>query len=665
MVVRGLTRHESYEAIFSTARHASLLPWWQGKQNTKVPSSKDALKKTFFLKHAHMIDKPTIARVKAQADIVEVIGERVALAPSGGGFKGLCPFHAEKTPSFTVSPAKSMYHCFGCGQGGSVIDFVMTSMGWNFAEALTHLAQRYGVDLPNQKKADSPFWQASKALEMALGYYQQLLLNSPQAKGVRHYLEQRGFALKDWEAFELGYALDGWSGLLDEAKHQRIGQKACIDAGLARINQRGTAYDFLRHRVIFPIFSHLKHPIAFAGRALEKNPQAKYLNTPDTQHYRKSEVLFGLPQAMEALRKSKQALIVEGYLDVLRMHQRGFDTALATCGTALTPKHIHLLKRWVNKVVLMFDGDVAGVKAALHCGGFLLDAGLAARVAVLPQGQDPDDFLRQHTPSEMQAVLQAAQPLLEWTIHSLLQQNGNSLEGKQHAWQALVPMLQRVQNLVIRDGAIQHAAEYLGLRAEVLVEQLGKTPMAVQVRTHRPLQPSSQRPEVFDHANTPQREAQNPWQKKSDAEGTALCLLLQCRELLPFASQNLDPEALLFKPYQVLYGKMLQIEDADFAEMDEEILLEKLGSAAPQARALLMDWRIATGVKAIQHPKAAFKQSLYQIQKNAHVHAIRQATRQILTLEKDENALNAYLREKRAISQKNHALRPPNPSRPG
>jgi DNA primase len=258
----------------------------------------------------------------------------VRLIPSGSNFKGLCPFHSEKTPSFTVSPQKGMYHCFGCGAGGSAIDFVMASERLSFPEAVRALAGRLGIALEEREPAgEGP--RGREALAAARGYYHDLLLQRPEAESARRYLAGRGFDEDDWRAFALGFALDDWQGLIRHAQRAGFAEEDLLAAGLVRRSTSGRLYDLLRKRVTFPIADATRHCIAFGGRVLDPLEQPKYLNTPETAYYHKSRVLFGLAEGQEALRKERTALLVEGYLDVIRLHQGGFAQAVATCGVAL------------------------------------------------------------------------------------------------------------------------------------------------------------------------------------------------------------------------------------------------------------------------------------------------------------------------------------------
>ncbi|MDH5751967.1 MAG: DNA primase, partial [Deltaproteobacteria bacterium] len=359
------------------------------------------------------LNREVVNQVKERADIVQVVGERVALSPSGDGYMGLCPFHPEKTPSFRVSPSRRMFHCFGCSAGGSVIDFVMHSENMEFGEAVESLAARFGVALPSRGQTAAGD-RAVEVLEAARKYYSGLLLSSPLAEGARSYLSGRDFSRTGWEAFSLGFAPEGWQNFCDHARRLGFSESDLLASGLARRGKSGSLYDMLRKRVVFPILNEQGRPIAFGGRIIDPADQPKYLNTPETRLYQKSRVLFGFSLGREQFRKTRRALLTEGYLDVIRLHEHGFTEAVATCGTALSADHLKLLERHVRSAVLVFDGDDAGIKAALRSAPLFLERGLEARVCLLPDGQDPDDFLRKNGPQAFQALLEESGPLLEF-----------------------------------------------------------------------------------------------------------------------------------------------------------------------------------------------------------------------------------------------------------
>ena len=348
-------------------------------------------------------------RVLAATDLVRLIGEHVQLRPKGREFAGLCPFHDDKNPSMQVSPQKQIYKCFSCGAGGTVFDFVMGYHKLTFPEAMKMLADRAGIELtpfkpgkggsaPNPQSADRRKRLLS-ANELALAFF-QAQLQSPAGKAARDYLVDRGVSDEMIEQFQLGYAPHSWHALSEEVAAKRWDKPAFENAGLIASGNRGL-YDKLRHRLIFPISDDMGRAIAFGGRTLPGNElddptvDAKYLNSPETLLFNKSRTLYGLDLAKKAIIDAKTAVIVEGYTDVIACHQHGRRNVVAALGTAFTPEHATKLRRFCEKVVLVFDGDAAGHKAADRAVEVLLTSEIDVAVVILPEGQDPDELLSQ------------------------------------------------------------------------------------------------------------------------------------------------------------------------------------------------------------------------------------------------------------------------------
>lgn len=511
--------------------------------------------------------RDTIAAVKERADIVEVIGERVRLAPSGANFVGLCPFHGEKTPSFHVSPSRGSYHCFGCQAGGSVIDFVMNSDNLSFPEAVTALAERYGVPLPDNGRGEGG-GRSLAALACAQDYYQDLLLRRPEGEAARRYLSGRGFTEPDWEAFGLGCALEQWQGFTQHGRSQGFGEEDLQATGLVRSGS-GRLYDLLRNRVMFPIANDSGRPIAFAGRSIDPLDEPKYLNIPETRHYHKKQVLFGMPQAREALRQSRRALLVEGYLDVMRLHQHGFGGALATCGTALTEGHLKALSRHADRSVLLFDGDEPGVKAALRCAPLFLNQGLEARVVLLPDGLDPDDFLLTRGAEGLSELLEEASPLLEFLVFQMLRRNGNTHAGKERTVEALVPVLAQVAKPAARDLAVRFLSDLLGVRSESVTVAVERASAPRKAST------SAAAPLFGGREERHQRRV--------------LRLLLEEPALLAPAREMLQPSDMTDPESRTLLERLYGFADEEYARMNPGRMEEMFPELAPAIRGLLLE----------------------------------------------------------------------------
>ncbi len=376
-----------------------------------------------------------VERVREAADIVEVIGEHVSLKRAGASYKGLCPFHSEKTPSFVVSPGRQAFYCFGCNEGGDVFSFVMRYHGLDFGEAVRQLAARYQVPLPAGRLAGGGSGQGRlrAALEevtrQAARIYHAFLRQSPQAEVARRYLAGRGIPWAVAERFLLGYAPDEWRFIAS-----RLGgafpPEMLVKAGLLVAREKGgRPYDRFRNRLLCPVFQLTGAVAGFGGRILGDG-QPKYLNTDKTLLFDKSRLLFGLYQNREAIRKARRALVVEGNFDLLALAAAGIDIAVAPLGTALTRQQIRLLRGYVDEVVLLFDGDAAGRKAAMRCLPLFLAEMVEVRVALLPEGEDPDSFVRAAGRQGLEEVVAGAQELSAYAYEFLVQRHGTSVTGK-------------------------------------------------------------------------------------------------------------------------------------------------------------------------------------------------------------------------------------------
>lgn len=421
-------------------------------------------------------------QVRARADIVEVVSEFVALRPAGRSYKGLCPFHQERTPSFTVSPERQLFYCFGCGAGGNVFTFLMKIQGLRFPEAVLRVAERVGMAAEVERVLRGgagpggaaahreALWEVQ---ERAAAWFAERLWKDPGAEGARRYLARRGVTAQVARDFRLGYAPDEWHALeralgADPRQLERL-----REAGLVVQREDGRHYDRFRGRLIFPIADLQGRVVGFGGRALVEGQEPKYLNSPESPVYRKSQVLYGLDRALAAIRRSGRAVVVEGYMDVLAMHQYGLQEAVATCGTSLTPEHGRLLARFVRQVVVAYDADAAGQVGALRSLQQLRAAGLDVRVAVLPPGHDPDSLLRQEGRPAMEAVLEEARGVWEFAVEQALA--GAQLDspaGKAAAVANVLPILLEVPDAVEQEALVEQVAGRLGVPARAVRREM-------------------------------------------------------------------------------------------------------------------------------------------------------------------------------------------------
>lgn len=398
--------------------------------------------------------------LKSRADIVSVVSEHVVLRKMGRSHKGLCPFHKEKTPSFTVRHDPPVFHCFGCGAGGDVVEFVKLKEGLSFKDAIESLARRFGVPLPETREEtpeDRMRGEVEPVLEAAARQFEQFFW-ADAGRRAREYLQGRRFSDKTLRFIRAGAARDAWEDLVRVLKVQ-FREELIEMAGLAIRGQRGL-YDRFRNRAIFPILSDRGRVVAFGARALDPADEPKYLNSPEGPVYQKSRTLYGLSWAKEEIRKTGRAIVMEGYLDVARSIEAGVISAVAPCGTALTPLQARLLKRQAPRAVLCFDGDDAGVKATKRSIEIFLDEKMDVRVVSLDSGHDPDTFIREKGREAFLARIEAADPAIEWLARIAARENDiESPAGKAAYMNSLLPSLSRIESGVERAAWIPRIAQ--------------------------------------------------------------------------------------------------------------------------------------------------------------------------------------------------------------
>ncbi len=396
--------------------------------------------------------------IRQRINIVDVISEYVSLKPGGKSLKGLCPFHAEKTPSFTVSEEFQSFHCFGCGEHGDVFTFLMKIENLTFPEVLERLAKRAGVELERFEGHEvSRKDQLAKVNTLAAAYYSSLLKRSSAALG---YLRERGLADQTIEQFHLGFAAPAWDGLLRHLTERRVDLNLAAEAGLIVKNDRGGYYDRFRQRIIYPILDIQERIIGFGGRALG-DEQPKYLNSPETPLFSKTKSLYGLNLARKGISDSDCAIVVEGYMDVIAVHQAGFSHCVATLGTALTLEHIGVLSRYTKKVVLAYDADSAGMNAALKGAAMFDEAECDVRIARFPKGDDPDSLLRKGHVSEFSAAISGALPIMDYKLRVVLERHDLSgPTGRASMLKEAVHLLSDVRTGMDREKYIVSLAKY-------------------------------------------------------------------------------------------------------------------------------------------------------------------------------------------------------------
>ncbi len=409
--------------------------------------------------------RDVIAGVLDAVDLVEIVAGALQLQPAGGGrLKGLCPFHTEKTPSFTVNRHEQRYYCFGCNKGGDALSFIQEHEGLTFMEALQKLADRGNYKLPALTERDDKVEYLRKQLlafgKFASAHFRGLLLDPQIGAHGRQYLQARDLQDATTEQFQLGYVPEGWSNLLDATRAKGFGGQVVDGCGLFKRGDHGS-YDFFRNRVIFPIRDISGNVVAFGGRDLGDSP-AKYINSPETAVYKKSKVLYGLYEARDALRREDYALLVEGYFDLLRCFDVGIQNVVASCGTALTPEQASLIRRYVKQVVIVYDGDAAGIKAAMKGCGVLVSAGLTVRAMALPDGQDPDDYIRTHGADAFLDRVKQAPDFVQFYA-DMSGDFCRTIEGRTQVAEDLFAIVQHIESELRRDEYLKHVADALGL----------------------------------------------------------------------------------------------------------------------------------------------------------------------------------------------------------
>ncbi len=434
-----------------------------------------------------MIREEAIRAVRDRANLAEVVSDVVALRRRGRGAVGLCPFHTEKTPSFTVSEERGFYHCFGCGEHGDVFAFVMKTESLAFPDAVRRVAERFGIPLPEELTSAARTAEPLAAANAAAAAFFRAELAAAGGARARAYLRERGLDEGTIVRFGLGWAPGNGDALARHLRARGVRQDDAIAAGLVlRRDGREGVFDRFRERVIFPIADAAGKVIAFGGRILPgapvgPNPPPKYLNSPESPLFRKGHTLYGLPQAREAIRRSGRAIVVEGYLDVIALAEAGIAEAVAPLGTALTVDQLRLLRRFADNVIACFDGDAAGRRAAARSFPVFLEAGLWGRGAFLPAGEDPDTFVRRQGRDALEACLAAAEPLVEAFVVELAGPDREAVGRRADAAREVARLLRRVTNPYEHGVLARLAAERLGVREEMLrtegaPETAGSTP---------------------------------------------------------------------------------------------------------------------------------------------------------------------------------------------
>jgi DNA primase len=541
-----------------------------------------------------------VAEIKAKLPVADIVGETVALKRAGTIQKGLCPFHAEKTPSFIVTPERETWHCFGCGEHGDIFTFVMRRDGLDFREALSRLAERAGVELSARTAGeDRRRRRLREALEAAIAWYREVLLQARQAEGARAYLEERGLGTETQERFGIGYAPNTWEALSTRLRAKGFSDSELTDAGIASPSTRGGVYDRFRGRIIIPIRDASGRAIGLGGRVMPDAEGPKYLNSPATALFDKSRTLYGIDLAKGAIRREKLAVIVEGYTDVMAAHQAGFENVVASLGTALTAGQVELANRYADAVALAYDVDLAG-EAATQRGLVEELQGVVNKVRVIriPAGKDPDELIRTDPEAWRTAVADAEELIPYFMRRGAEGLDWRNPSSKSAYVQQMLDLIRRVPNPTQRDSYVPVLARHSGIDERILRDELSRGPRPMPIRPSSPV---------------PIAEAEGP--RLSSFEREAMTLLL-VDPVLAAEQAGGDPLPLRDESARALWAEWSASLTSPEGRLDLEAFVATLDPAtAALARDLLASAR-ARGVRAdLETDREALRVVLLRLRK--------------------------------------------------
>lgn len=565
-----------------------------------------------------------VEEIKQKLDIVEVIGERVRLTKAGRNHKGLCPFHSEKSPSFMVNQDKQIYHCFGCNKGGDLFSFVQEIEGLDFPETLRLLAQRAGVTLRRQ----NPEWQTQKTklfdlLRLSADFYHVALAKSHEGERAREYLKGRFLTPEAIEHWNLGYSSEQWDTLLQFMKRKGYTDKDLESVGLVVRRDSGSGYyDRFRGRVMFPIQDVHGQVIGFGGRILDAQASvAKYMNSPQTPIYNKSEVLYGMYQAKESIRKLGVTIVVEGYMDVIGCHMAGFKNVVASSGTALTDEQVRQLKRYAPTVILSFDQDAAGEAAAWRGIEVALSQGMNVRVLTVPFGKDPDEACHED-PAAFARAIEEAQPVMDYYFSSALKRvDPETVEGKKSLANTLLPFISRLPDTVEQIHYTQKLADLIHVPEDVMrirLVPIKKTPTPMLAKTG-----TTAKAAVLG----------DRFLLVSDR---ILALILAHPRLLPQAKLDLSPEFLVTEAQRGVYKGILSWYDrGQLGDLNTE-LQQDSQIAAQLPRLLLLS---SDQFESLDSEQAAteFAQLIKHFRLQAVLKRLRTIQQELISAERQQN----------------------------
>ncbi len=535
------------------------------------------------------IPDSVVEEVRRRADLLEMISEHTRLKRSGKTFRGPCPLHGGDGPNFSVDPARNVFKCFSCGEGGDVFSFPMKHLGMDFLEAVRYVAERAGVEIPDpreERAAEEPNRRYHETNAFAADWFRRQLWDGDEAGAARAYLDKRGIGREAAERFGLGWAPEEWTALGDAARKHGIPNELLLELGLVKESAKGgrEPYDTFRGRLIFPIEDAGGRVIAFGGRILEAAEERipKYLNSPETPVYHKGDVLYGLAWSRGAIRKAETALVVEGYMDYVALAAHGIENAVAPLGTAMTTEQAHLIARYAERAILLYDSDKAGLRATFRSGDELLRAGVEALVATLPEGEDPDSLVRGRGAAALGRYLDDAVDVLERKIQILERRDYfGSVTGTRRALDALLPTVRAASDDLLRGVYIGRIAERTGVPRATLEHEVSEAPS----RDTRP-------------PRAPERRRRNEGRRADDftpssagghaigPERNLLLLLLRDDSWVERAAQELSPRDLRDPTYRTIFEALL------------------VADGSPETRAAWLDQLPAEVIRTVEELRA-------------------------------------------------------------
>lgn len=596
-----------------------------------------------------LVSPGQVSEIKNSVDILDIVSESVVLKKTGKNFQGLCPFHAEKTPSFTVSPAKQIYYCFGCGEGGDVLKFLMKKEGLTFPEALKALSKRCGIELPSPELSPAQQQRANEREKLlavnrlARDFFVKTLFTQT-GQQARDYLKRRGITRETIDTFQIGYAPEGWDRLGRYLQDRHVPAQLGAISGLLKPGKRHPGYyDSFRNRIIFPILDSGKRIIGFGGRVMDDS-MPKYLNSPETPLYNKRRSLYGIQTARSESRARQSVFVVEGYFDMLALHQHGIRNSVATLGTALTTEHVQILKGFIGTtghVFLVFDSDAAGIKAAERSIEIFTQGFVDARILVLPQGHDPDSFLFEFGQEAFVKKAAGALGIIPFLIESAISRHGLTIDGKIRIVTDLKGPLAAVEDKIARSLHIRNLADRIGIEESALMERVRQSHDEIRFRGN-PRQPIA-----GSFSTGPVTKKRMPG-KRNRLERQIIAMMLQFPDILTeIRNRNVLPlieDTTLQQIGQSILAQM-ELTDTDIYRAVDIIAAIDDGNARNLAAALAIGeepWDYAGCMKLIKQFEGSRKRD-----DNKLTHRIRAADKA-----GDHELLIQLLKEKQATSRK-------------